>query len=42
MTEKTSLATQDNVDRNGDAGDEKVQYRIFQTGSPSAASITLP
>ena len=42
MTEKASLVTPDILDGNGGGGNEKVQYRIFQTGSPSAASITLP
>src|SRR5271165_6669608 len=42
MTEKISLVTQDTLDGNGGGGNEKVQYRIAQTSSPSAASIALP
>jgi hypothetical protein len=42
MTEKASLVTQDILDANGGGGNEKVQYRIAQTSSPSAATIALP
>jgi hypothetical protein len=41
MTEKISLVTQDNLGGNGGGGNEKVQHRIAQTSSPSAASIAL-
>ena len=42
MTEKTWLVTQDILDGNGGGGNEKLQYRIAQPSSPSAAAIALP